>query len=82
MGWAHRVGSWEKYIFFLNLPIGLIADTFGELRGKENERRENRQNTCFICNIKRQDFEKHGTFRTRRASGPNSCASEGGAGMG
>jgi hypothetical protein len=39
------------------LVSGIIIDTFSEMRGNKNSIEEDVANTCFICNIDREDFE-------------------------
>ena len=60
-------------IFFLlvnlilgNVFLGIIIDTFGELRDKQTENENDRKNICFICQISNDacmkrniDFDKH-----------------------
>jgi len=43
------------------LISGIIIDTFSELRNSTNAVQEDVLNTCFICNINREDFETNGT---------------------
>ena len=39
------------------LVSGIIIDTFSEMRGNKQAVEEDVMNTCFICNIDREDFE-------------------------
>ena len=39
---------------------GLIIDTFSEMRAESDAIKEDMDNVCFICNIKRDDFETLG----------------------
>ena len=45
---------------FLNLFFGIIIDTFGELRGAEDERLADENSVCFICGIDRATFDRNG----------------------
>jgi len=45
---------------FLNLFFGIIIDTFGELRGAENERIADENSVCFICGLDRATFDRNG----------------------
>ena len=39
------------------LISGIIIDTFSEMRGNKSAIEEDVMNTCFICNVDREDFE-------------------------
>lgn len=39
---------------------GIIIDTFGERREKEEMIKDDTQNKCFICNIDREEFDRYG----------------------
>jgi len=61
-------GSFFNFAFTFILQIvvpglisGIIIDTFSELRNTTNAVRDDVLNTCFICNINREDFETNGT---------------------
>ena len=71
---SHYLGRYFYDIFFfllISLYIGkmflsFIIDTFGELRNKNDENINDKNNVCFICQIKRDDcilknidFDKH-----------------------
>jgi hypothetical protein len=50
------------YTFIMQIVIpglisGIIIDTFSEMRGDKQAVEEDVMNTCFICNIDREDFE-------------------------
>ena len=44
-------------IIVLNLIFGVIIDTFGALREEKAEADEILRNSCFVCALKRMDFE-------------------------
>eukprot|EP01130_Rhizamoeba_saxonica_P009865 TRINITY_DN4025_c0_g7_i1.p1 TRINITY_DN4025_c0_g7~~TRINITY_DN4025_c0_g7_i1.p1 ORF type:complete len:602 (-),score=109.77 TRINITY_DN4025_c0_g7_i1:20-1825(-) len=46
-------------IILLNIIFGIIIDTFGELRSKNDELINEIQNKCFICGIDRDTFDEH-----------------------
>ena len=71
---SHFIGRFFfDVIFFLIISLyiskmflSFIIDTFGELRQKNSEDQEDKNNVCFICEIKRDkcllkniDFDKH-----------------------
>ena len=71
---SHYIGRFFfDVIFFLIISLyiskmflSFIIDTFGELRQKNSEAQEEKNNVCFICEIKRDkcllkniDFDKH-----------------------
>jgi hypothetical protein len=37
----------------MNIMFGVILDTFGDLRGKKNDKEDDMNNVCFICNLHR-----------------------------
>jgi hypothetical protein len=41
--------------------FGIIVDTFSELRNARNVIEEDRLNSCFICSLKGDEFERAGT---------------------
>eukprot|EP00347_Sterkiella_histriomuscorum_P021853 403332539 len=45
-------------IMFLNIIFGIIIDTFAELRENKRFVDDDMKNTCFICNIDRQTFDR------------------------
>jgi len=45
-------------LVFTAVVSGIIIDAFAELRGENNRIRDDVHNTCFICNIDREDFEQ------------------------
>jgi len=45
-------------IMFLNMIFGIIIDTFAELREDRHFVETDMKNTCFICNIDRQTFDR------------------------
>ena len=40
--------------------FGIIIDTFGDLRAKEKEKVDDMRELCFICNLERAEFDRHG----------------------
>jgi len=46
-------------VILLNIIFGIIIDTFGELRTKADSINEDVKNTCFICGIDRQEFDRN-----------------------
>lgn len=45
-------------IIVLNLIFGVIIDTFGALREEKEQDEEILKNSCFICGLRRQDFDQ------------------------
>ena len=45
-------------IVLLNVIFGIIIDTFGDLRAQKLERQHNTTETCFICGIDKQVFDR------------------------
>jgi len=45
-------------LIFSAVVSGIIIDAFAELRAKNNVIRDENANTCFICDIDREDFEQ------------------------
>lgn len=45
-------------VILLNVIFGIIIDTFGELREKKMEQADESLNTCFICNLSRNVFDR------------------------
>ena len=39
---------------------GIIIDTFGELRGTKADIENDESNVCFVCSLKRDQFERQG----------------------
>jgi hypothetical protein len=39
---------------------GIIIDTFGELRGRKSDVESDESTHCFVCSIKRDEFERRG----------------------
>lgn len=44
-------------IIVLNLIFGVIIDTFADLRSEKQSKEEILKNSCFICGLKRADFD-------------------------
>lgn len=51
-------------VILLNVIFGIIIDTFGDLRSQKAERLRDTTETCFICGISKQTFD-------RAADGPD-----------
>ena len=49
----------------LNIVFGIIVDTFSELRNARYEIEEDRLNSCFICSLKGDEFERAGTLNPK-----------------
>jgi len=47
-------------VIVLNLILGIIIDTFADLRKEKQEKDDMRRNTCFICGLERQKFDAVG----------------------
>ncbi|EGD76540.1 type I inositol triphosphate receptor [Salpingoeca rosetta] len=47
-------------VIVLNLILGIIIDTFADLRKEKQEKDDTRRNTCFICGLERQKFDAVG----------------------
>ena len=47
-------------LIFTAIVSGIIIDSFAELRVKNQEIRDDIHNTCFVCDIDREDFEQLG----------------------
>ncbi|EFA86157.1 inositol 1,4,5-trisphosphate receptor-like protein [Heterostelium album PN500] len=47
-------------IFLLNVILGIIVDTFGQLRDQRALTEDYKANICFICSIDRETFQKKG----------------------
>eukprot|EP00055_Hartaetosiga_balthica_P018162 m.129598 g.129598 ORF g.129598 m.129598 type:complete len:2620 (+) comp9461_c1_seq6:133-7992(+) len=47
-------------VIVLNLILGIIIDTFADLRKEKQEKDDTRRNTCFICGLERQRFDAIG----------------------
>jgi len=47
-------------LVFSAVVSGIIIDAFAEMRSQNNEIKSDILNTCFICNIEREDFEQLG----------------------
>jgi hypothetical protein len=45
-------------LLLLNMINGVIVSTFSQIREESNEKEEDINNKCFICNIDRVEFEK------------------------
>ena len=47
-------------LVLMNMITGIIVDSFQKLREKKNEESEIKENTCYICSLHREKFEKRG----------------------
>ena len=47
-------------LVLMNMITGIIVDSFQKLREKKNEENELKENTCYICSLHREKFEKRG----------------------
>ena len=47
-------------VITLNLILGIIIDTFADLRKEKQEKDDKRRNTCFICGLERRVFDAKG----------------------
>lgn len=47
-------------VIVLNLILGIIIDTFADLRKEKQEKDAMRQNNCFICGLERAAFNNAG----------------------
>jgi len=54
--------SMTFYIFIilitLNIVLGIILDTFGQLREEKNDVEEDMTSKCFVCNIEAEKFQR------------------------
>jgi inositol 1,4,5-triphosphate receptor type 3 len=48
-------------LIVLNLILGIIIDTFADLRKEKQENEEILRKTCFICGLSRTDFNSTAT---------------------
>ena len=46
-------------LLLLNMINGVIVTTFSQIREESNEKEEDQQNRCYICNIDRIEFQKN-----------------------
>mmetsp|Transcript_3905 Transcript_3905/g.5035 ORF Transcript_3905/g.5035 Transcript_3905/m.5035 type:complete len:915 (-) Transcript_3905:321-3065(-) len=62
--------QWDMFLFdfvyniliiliMVAIITGIIIDTFADMRQSQNEIRDNTKNTCFICSLPREVFERH-----------------------
>lgn len=62
--WDDFIIEWLFYFFImlvmLNIINGIVVDTFQDLREKNSEQQEIRNNSCFICSLHRSEFESKG----------------------
>lgn len=45
-------------VFMLNLVFGIIIDNFADLRDQRKEQSEDRENTCYVCGVSREEFHR------------------------
>jgi len=61
-------------IIVLNLIFGVIIDTFADLRSEKQTKEEILKNSCFICGLKRADFDNRTvTFEQHINNEHNMC---------
>jgi hypothetical protein len=53
-------------IIIMNILFGIIIDTFSDLRTQRDEKTTNKETTCFICGIGREQFDQEGTTDFKR----------------
>ena len=46
-------------ILLLNIIFGITIDTFAELRSEKEQQQEDQTNTCTICSIERNEFDRN-----------------------
>ena len=56
--WLHMTFFLIVTIAMLNIIFGIIIDTFSGLRSEKNDRNYDTTETCFICSIPRQTFDR------------------------
>ena len=47
-------------LVLMNMITGIIIDSFQKLRDQKSEENEMKENTCYICSLHREKFEKKG----------------------
>lgn len=47
-------------LILLNVILGIIVDTFGQIRDQRSDTESYKSNYCFICSIDRETFQKKG----------------------
>jgi hypothetical protein len=65
-GWVSRIIFDLSFFIILGVLLfdmvtGIIVDTFGELRGEAESRKETQENKCFVCGIERSKMDDMGT---------------------
>ena len=62
--WGEFIFNWMFYfiliLVILNIAAGIIVDKFHDLREKNEELYEEKENVCFICSLHRSNFEIKG----------------------
>ena len=62
--WGEFIFNWMFYfiliLVILNIAAGIIVDKFHDLREKNDELYEEKENVCFICSLHRSNFEIKG----------------------
>ena len=62
--WGEFIFNWIFYfiliLVILNIASGIIVDKFQDLREKNDELYEEKENVCFICSLHRSNFEIKG----------------------
>lgn len=47
-------------LILMNVLFGIIVDSFGALREEKNFQQDDSINLCFVCNLKRDMFDRYG----------------------
>ena len=58
-------------VIIMNLVLGIIVDTFSELRSNRAELEEDQTNKCFVCGFESHEFEQVGGFEAHLKSDHN-----------
>ncbi|KAL6040039.1 hypothetical protein QOT17_025547 [Balamuthia mandrillaris] len=66
--WSYRIGVVAFFLIFwivvglvlLNIILAIIVDTFGEFRDRDGEYSTALENSCMICSLPRERFQKLG----------------------
>lgn len=57
--WFLDIGFFAIIVLvMLNVLFGIIVDAFGALREEKNFQKEDSVNLCFVCNLKREMFDR------------------------
>lgn len=58
-------------VIMMNLVLGIIVDTFSQLRQELATREDEMANKCFICSLPSYKFDKHGGFKKHKREDHN-----------